>query len=279
MSTDICYNPFVSVILPVYNGEKYLEDAIKSVLDQTYTNFELIIVDNASSDSTSTIINKYSSIDSRVMATYCEKRGIVCALNWGINQSKGTLIARIDSDDFWRKDKLSLQVSALNQSPSVALVGTSTIIVDEDGKEKNDVEAFNNGQAMSWQDIKANLSKRNLFCHSSVVFRKQPYFEVGGYIDEFDYSEDFDLWCRIVRSFEAIILSEKLTFYRDHKLNLSKEFFVKQQISSFRVKAKYVFLIGNYAQNCYRITISFFKLIRLIIGKTLQRVVKAFKIC
>lgn len=189
-------NQLVSVILPTYNGVKYIKRAIESVLAQSFFDWELIIVDDGSSDNTEDIAKEYAGKDQRI--TYIKNDinlGIQKSLNKGLKEAKGKYIARIDDDDEWiDKDKLKKQVEFLNNNPDYALVGTSAIVVNEDGKE-----LFRYLLPETDQDIRNKLLMKNCFVHSSVLFRKEAVLKFNGYSEEEDvkHLEDYDLWLKL----------------------------------------------------------------------------------
>jgi len=183
--------PKVSVILPVYNGEKFIAEAIQSVLDQTFRDFELIIIDDGSTDNTAALIKNF--FDSRIIYIHQNKRpGLVKLLNIGLSIAKGKYIARIDADDVWiDHDKLKKQVDFLNKNEKCSIVGTGAIVVDETGKEN-----YRFLNPVSDGEIRNKILLRNCFVHSSVMMRKSAVDLVGGY-QEGSYSEDYHLWLKI----------------------------------------------------------------------------------
>ncbi|MCC7160286.1 glycosyltransferase family 2 protein [Candidatus Nomurabacteria bacterium] len=189
-------NKLVSIILPTYNGAVRISDAIKSVLNQSYTNWELLVIDDGSKDNTKEIVENFTKTDSRVKYIKNENNlGIQKTLNKGIREAKGEYIARIDDDDIWcDPQKLEKQVEFLDKNKDYVLVGTGVIVVDEGGKE-----LFRYLVSVSDYDIRERLLGKNCFVHSSVVFRKAIVLEIGGYGEGSDvrHMEDYDLWLRI----------------------------------------------------------------------------------
>lgn len=261
-------NPLISIILPVINGENYIEKAINSVISQTYKEFELIIIDNGSTDSTPTIIQKFIKTDSRIIGLVCVQKGIVNALNTGIKECKGNYIGRIDSDDIWHPKKLEIQVHALKNKPSLVLLGTSVKLIDAKGDIISNNKSFNNGEFFNWFMIRQNLSKNNLFCHSSIVMRKDIIEEIGGYQERFLHSEDYHLWFRVVKYHPAEILSDKLVKFRIHDDSVSNKNFIPQQLNSLKVRAAYCFSVGNPIINIFRLLVNVKKALFLIITRT-----------
>ncbi|UCH15261.1 MAG: glycosyltransferase, partial [Bacteroidales bacterium] len=207
-------NYLVSIIMPVYNGEKYLKDAVNSVLEQSYKEFELIIIDDCSTDTTSQILAEYEKMDSRIKVYYNNKNlGVSKSLNLALNMAKGMFIARIDSDDVWFKEKLRKQIEHLANNPSTYLLGTAKKVINESGNIINTKEK----QFFAYAQIKRQILKNNLFCHSSVIFRRSILNDAGYYNERFLNSEDYEFWIRVLAKRKAEILPEPLVYYRLHK--------------------------------------------------------------
>lgn len=194
-------SPAVSVVMPVYNGERYLKEAIDSILGQTFWGFEFIIVNDGSTDRTGELLRSYS--DPRLVVIDQSHQGIGAALNRGIQYARGKYIARMDADDVSHPRRLQCQVEFLERHPDVALLGTSTYRIDA------------NGQICSlWihptsdTDIKRELPYGNQFCHSSVMFRRAVLSRVGGYRKH--RAEDYDLWLRISERYTVANLEAPL---------------------------------------------------------------------
>jgi len=188
--------PKVSIVLPTYNGSRFLKRAIQSVLKQTFLDFELVIVDDGSSDKTPEIAKRYSVLDPRVKTVRNEQNlGIQKSLNRGLQEARGAYIARIDDDDEWADaSKLARQVKYLDAHSDCVLVGTGTIVVDESSRE---LFRFLNPETDT--KIRRRLLGKNCFTHSSVMFRKNAAMRFGGY-DESErtrHVEDYDLWLKL----------------------------------------------------------------------------------
>ena len=197
----------VSIILPVYNGEQYLKMAVDSVLSQTYTNFELIIINDGSTDTSAEIIESYS--DERIkLITQLKNIGYVYRLNEGIRISKGNFIARIDSDDLWNPNKLSTQIKAFNNNDNLFFVATDFNKIDKNG------EIFSTEKSSNINNLRNSILKRCFICHSAVMFKKEIIHTVGTYNEKIKYAEDYDYWIRILAKYKGFILPEVLTDYR-----------------------------------------------------------------
>lgn len=173
-----------------------MEKAIKSVLQQTFREFELIIIDDGSTDATGDILRVYQEKDHRVLSVRNESNlGIQKSLNLGLRLAKGMYIARIDDDDEWIDvTKLEKQVTFLEERPEHVLVGTGTVVVNEQGEE-----LFRFLAREKDEEIRRYLLGRNCFTHSSVVFRKATALDFGGYSEDKEtlHVEDYDLWLKL----------------------------------------------------------------------------------
>ena len=205
-------NPKISVIMSVYNGEKYLREAIESILDQTFIDFEFIIVIDPSIDNSLEIIQSYD--DERIEIINNEKNiGLTQSLNKALKIAKGEYIARQDADDISLPNRFEEQITYLEKYPEVALLGTSAYKIDENGKI---IEKFT---ALAKPTIK-NLFKGNLFYHGSVMLRKGIINELGGYNELITYPQDYELWLRIAKHYKVGNLTQLLYKWRFHGENM-----------------------------------------------------------
>lgn len=210
-------SPLISVVLPVYNAEPFLKEAINSVLDQSYEHFELIIINDGSTDHSESIILSYS--DQRIKYVKQENQGLGASLNVGIGISRGKYIARQDQDDISYSDRFQKQVYFLENNPNVLLLGTHAKIFKNNG----DVIGYHK-HATDSSVLKFDLIFDNPFVHSSVMFRSSVIETVGNYAVDRDLYEDFDLWSRFAAIGDVANLPEVLLDYRHHDKGLSKNF-------------------------------------------------------
>jgi glycosyltransferase involved in cell wall biosynthesis len=206
-------HPQVSVVLPVWNGERYLKQTIESILAQRFSDFELIIVDDGSTDGTPHVIKSFDS-DPRIRCYRQPNMGLVAALNKGLELSRGEFIARIDADDFSMPERLALQTETLVKDPSVAVVGSAIRIVDENGHLLRDVT----------YPASANTRMANecALAHAAVMFRKDVIMRLGGYREAFRHAEDYDLWLRVSEISAIRNLGETLTTVRELPSGITK---------------------------------------------------------
>jgi len=199
--------PKVSVLLSVYNGQDFLKETIESVLNQTYKNFEFIIINDASTDDSKKILLDYKKKDNRIILIHNEYNiGLTKSLIKGLKLAKGEFIARQDSGDVSHPERLAKQVKILNENPHISLVGTHCEVVDERGKVFAKKEYPNNMEIFR----KMLTQGQNPFAHGAVMFIKKHVQQIGGYNDRIFYAQDFELWSRMIKKFKFYIIEEPL---------------------------------------------------------------------
>lgn len=180
--------PKISVIMSVYNGAKHLREAIDSVLNQTFRNFEFIIINDASTDRSRDIVLSYS--DPRIVLIENERNeGITRSLNKGLRAARGAFIARQDADDISEPERLEIEIDFLERHSDVGLVGTHTVFIDQRGRVFSSWET-----PTTHEEIVQRMQYGNCFCHGSVMVRKRCLDAVGFYREAFKYAQDYDLW-------------------------------------------------------------------------------------
>ena len=202
--------PKVTVLMPVYNGEKYLREAIESILNQTFKDFEFLIINDGSTDSSRDIVLSYN--DSRIRLIDNEKNiGLTKSLNRGLELARGEYIARMDADDVSLPERLEKQVSYLEIHPKVGVLGTWMKCIDEYGKPTSTQHPPTQPYLIKW-----SLLFGCSIAHSSVMMRRAVLERVGGYNPEIVVAQDYGLWVRV--SFETQIqianLPEELLLLR-----------------------------------------------------------------
>jgi glycosyltransferase involved in cell wall biosynthesis len=205
-------NPAVSVLMPVRNGERFIAEAIESILSQTLEDLELIILDDGSTDSTPKILEDLARRDDRIaIHRKSPGRNLSETLNLGASLAKAPLLARLDADDLALPDRLELQLRFLDEHPQVTLLGGQALLIDENGREFGEAHYPLDDEALH-----EALLTTNPFVHSAVVMRRDVFEEVGGYREIFVHSEDLDLWLRIAEGRKLANLPETLVKYRLH---------------------------------------------------------------
>lgn len=235
--------PKVSVVMSVHNGETYLRDAIDSILNQSFKDFEFIIINDGSADKTEEILAGYQ--DSRLRIVRQANHGLTRSLNKGIQLSKGKYIARMDADDVSLPERLEKQVDFLDKTPSIGVLGTACFEIDGNDKKV----AYLNGLS-DQKTIRKTLIKKNVFCHSSLMFRREVFGKVGCYDDEFKYSQDYELLFRIAEHFDLANLPEALLLRRNHPKNISLKR-ENEQITCAISARKKAINRGQYSITCY----------------------------
>jgi glycosyltransferase involved in cell wall biosynthesis len=201
--------PQVSVVLPVRNGERFLSEAVGSVLAQTLNDFELIVVDDGSTDGSAAVLE--GVVDPRVTVLRQPPTGLVAALSTGVAHARADYVARMDADDVSEPQRLERQVRLLEERPDVAMVATWVTVIDEDGRElRREV------LPPEHEDLVRRLLLRNPFQHGSVVLRRQAFEAAGGYRPDYGANEDYDLWRRLALVGELACVPETLYRYRLH---------------------------------------------------------------
>lgn len=216
--------PKVSVLMPVYNGETYLPTAIDSVLSQTLTDLELIVINDGSTDRSEFLLEKFQKQDSRIRLISRGNTGIVPALNEGLSHARGQYIARMDADDIAMPERFAQQVEFLDSHPEHVAVGSRTLMIDPEGlpiKVHNDLltheeidQAYLNGGF-------------GTITHPAVMLRHETMQTIGGYRKEMDLAEDDDLFLRLAEIGKLANLPQVLLKYRQHLKSFSSTKFSK----------------------------------------------------
>jgi glycosyltransferase involved in cell wall biosynthesis len=206
----------VSVIIPAYNTMRYLPKTLDSVLQQTFTDFEVLIINDGSSD---TIIEWGSKIvDTRVQLITQSNQGVSAARNTGIAVAQGEYTAFLDADDLWESTHLEKQVSYLDNHPTTGVVYTWTQLIDECDRPTGRIFA-SHASGMIWQEL---LENDVISTGSSAMVRQCCLENVGGFDTQLAHAEDLELWLRIARQYEIGVIKEPLTMYRQHPHNTTK---------------------------------------------------------
>lgn len=209
----------ISVILPIYNGAEYIDEAIQSILNQTYTNFECIIINDGSTDDSASVIKK--NMDSRICFYEQENQGLAATLNRAISLAKGKYVARQDQDDISLPRRFEKQVDFLESHPDHGMVGTWASITDMNGKSQNRAHKHPSESLI----LKFEMLFNNPFVHSSVMIRKSVFEKAGVYSTDESRQppEDYELWSRIAREFKVANIPEILHIYREVSGSMSRD--------------------------------------------------------
>ena len=225
--------PKVSIIMSVYNGLLYLEESIESILNQSFTDFEFIIIDDCSTDNSWDILNKYAKKDTRIKLHKNEVNiGLTKSLNKGLRLAKGEYIARQDADDISLPTRFEKQVSFLQEHSEIILLSCDIEFINAEGLIIDKCQRHCKPDLIAWYLLFYN----RLGGHSQVMFRRLPVLNIGGYCETYRYSQDYELWCRLIKIGEIAILPEVLLQQRFHNQKISvlksaeQENFVLEQI-------------------------------------------------
>lgn len=210
--------PTVSVLMPVYNSERYLAQAIESILAQTFTDFEFLIADDGSTDRSLKILHRYAASDPRIQVTSQENRGIARTRNYLLHQASGPLLAVMDADDIALPERFALQVAFLQSHPQVVCVGGAQDWIDEDGRRLFHLDVKQEDaqiQAMA-------LSGDTPINHPSAMIQRAAMLQIGGYGEHWSTVGDLDLLLRLGEIGKLANLGETLLQYRQHSTSTSE---------------------------------------------------------
>ena len=212
--------PKVTILLPTRQSEKHLQETVKSILMQTFEDFELLVVDDASTDRTLPILREYR--DERIRIIHGPEKGLASALNVGLKSAKGTYIARIDADDIMVPHRIATQVAFMDANSGVAVCGG--------WQQYFGMSSFLHAPPESAEQCKANLLFRCDLCHSTLMLRKNIFLDNQLFYDGHFAAEDYELWTRVLKFGEIRNIQEVLGYYREDGKSITSE--KKQQLIS-----------------------------------------------
>jgi hypothetical protein len=225
--------PRVSVVMSVRNEERFVGQAVESILAQTLTDLELLVVDNASSDGTPEILSTLARGDARVrLHRLGPDVGLAAALNFACEQAQGPLIARMDGDDVAILDRLERQAAFLDAHGSVALLGGAATVIDDGGQARRTLRPPTDDTR-----IRSSLVERNCIIHSTVTMRREALRRLGGYRAGFVHAEDYDLWLRLAERHQLANLPDVVLHYRVHPEQVSHQALEQQVLSALAARA------------------------------------------
>lgn len=201
----------VSILIPIHNAEKYLDEAIMSVIKQSYKKIEIICIENGSNDNSLALLKYYSKIYKNLKVIHLKKASLSNALNKGINKSQGEYIARMDADDISHPKRIEKQIKFLKKNKSVSIVGTNINLIDHQGNFVRKIY-----YPLKFKDLKKKLEVDSYIAHPSVMMRKEIFKKLKGYRFQFCPAEDYDLWLRALHHFKIENMKEFLLNYREH---------------------------------------------------------------
>lgn len=240
--------PLISVVMPVYNADRFIYKAIESILNQTLKDFEFIIINDASTDKSLQIIYKFKKKDKRIRLINNKKNlQMSRSLNIGISQAKSELIARMDQDDIALLNRFNIQYAFLKSHPNIAIVGNDILTIDEYDKVvgKRTYPTTSKG-------LKSIMFRYSPFAHPTVMFRKKIFEEIGGFNPQMVPCEDTDFWFRLGRKYEFANIPSFLLKYRVSITSSSHHNVKNTEIMGFKIKINAIKKYG-YKPNLYDI--------------------------
>lgn len=210
--------PAISVLMTVFNAQEYLAASIESIQQQTFKNWEFIIVDDASTDSSLGIAESYAEKDSRIkIIRNAVNKGQTPCLNQGLAEARGALIARQDADDLSSSKRFEKQWQRFQEEPALALLGTCGVMINQNNKIVGILDMPLTHELIAW-----SAAIRNPFLHTAVMFRADVVRDLGCYDEHYQIAQDYELWTRIMRSHRVANLPARLIAYRHLEFSLSK---------------------------------------------------------
>ena len=207
--------PLVSVVMSVFNGGEYLREAVQSIRDQSFEDFEFVVIDDGSTDGSSECLRRLERLDDRIRVFSQDRKGLIRSLNRGCGVARGRYIARMDADDVACKERLELQLEYLRSNPDVGLVGGAVNFIDASGR------LFLTARyPTSDHEIRRALPDGSVFWHPTVMFKREVFARCGGYRNIKD-AEDYDLWLRMATECRLANLSNVVLKYRVHPMQVS----------------------------------------------------------
>lgn len=210
--------------MSVYNGSRYLREAVNSILNQTFTDFEFIIIDDCSTDpKVWEILSQYEQQDQRIKLLQNETNlGLTKSLNKGLSEAQGEYIARMDADDISLETRLEKQVKVLNEKAEIVLVSCNLEYINSNGEKVGECKRDAPPDLVAWNLLFYN----HIGGHSQVMFRREPVMNLGGYSEVIPYTQDYELWLRLSNIGDFFILPENLLQYRQgdaNKISIQKK--------------------------------------------------------
>jgi len=239
-------NPRVTVLMPVYNGETYLAEAIESILNQTFTDFEFLIIDDGSTDNTWDILSNFN--DSRIrLVKNNQNMGITKTLNKGLQLARGNYVARMDADDICFPERLQRQKAFLDENLNFAMVGSWIEVIDEIGRKIKRIRFPIVSYLLRWR-----LLYTNTFAHSAVMFRKNAVLGISGYLDNCRHAEDYDLWSRLSMHWEVANIPAVLVSWRFCEESISVKNAKKQKETTEQITKRNIgYVMDGYPDEAH----------------------------
>lgn len=235
-------DPAVSVLMPVYNGDRYLGEAIESILNQSFTDFEYIIVEDGSSDNTPSILKDYAAQDSRIVLINNEQNlGLPKSLNKGLSYARGRYVARMDADDISLPERLKTQIEFMEKHPNIGALGTAVRRIDSEGRPIKTMVLPTHHGVILWR-----LCFGTPFVHPTMLIRRELLTKVNGYDVDFANAQDRELWQRLSAASRLANLPDVHLLYRDHLEGVSKKHAERRRHFSARAGQRLITRLLGY---------------------------------
>lgn len=202
-----------SVILPIYNADKYLTEAIESILNQTWKDFEVLLLNDGSTDKSEAIIDEFCKKDARCKKFSWPNKGLVPTLNQGIKEARSDLLIRMDADDICEPTRFEKQFDFLKNNPDHVAVGSNVMLIDDVGLPIISIAQFFDHHQLDRHNL---LGLGSALVHPSVMMRKKAVIDVGGYDARYKHAEDLDLFLKLAEIGKLANINESLLYYRQH---------------------------------------------------------------
>ena len=232
----------LSVLLSVKDGESYIEDCLKSIVNQTYSNWELIVIDDGSTDRTVKIVESFN--DHRIRLFKQPNHGLAYSLNRAANLANGELLIRHDADDLSKSNRFGEIVQIFNKNRNIVLIATDVEVIDHLGDVLSERQIISDRK----EAIRSIEKLINPFVHGSLAFPRKAFEEVGGYDESFSTSQDFDLIVRLLRNGEIAVLSTPLYKLRIHPESVSNKKWFSQVKSQLRI------VLGSFKKSGFTVS-------------------------
>jgi len=223
-------SPMVSVVMPVYNGERHLPEAMESIRNQTFHDYEFIIIDDGSTDGSDLILSQWGKADDRLRIYHQENKGVIASLNRGCQLAQGKYIARMDADDVSAPERFARQVHFMAGHPEIGILGTWITYIEEDGSPRGNWRMASEPGLIGWF-----LLFGTCLAHPSIMMRREVIERVGLYRREALHVEDYDLWVRAIAITQLANLPEILLQRRIRKVSISSQYFSTQEQNVVRI--------------------------------------------
>jgi GT2 family glycosyltransferase len=221
--------PAISVIMAVHNAEKFLDASVQSILNQSFIDFEFIVIDDGSTDGSRIKLAEFSRKDTRIRVISRPNKGLTPSLNEALNLASGTYIARMDADDIAMPLRFKTQINYLHRNPNVSLLGGAYELIDDAGRLLTTITPPTDDATLQ----EHALSGRTPICHPLAMFRRDAALKVGGYDESFAVAQDLDLWLKLGEVGKMAAVTDVLLQYRQHVNSVSEK---KQELQVTNMK-------------------------------------------